>query len=259
MPSPAVSNCSLYCSDPSIATLVLKYKKSTLSSKIIDKPFVEVAWEKRKGKKKKQARNFYIGLLLMYPLSGGTRTPAAACDRGNMPCQCRGHAAAMHATPCQGIPTLRANRSSTKKKKIEARGRARAAQSFILDWPRASPSSPRKGRAYDVTRRPFETLDRPLAANPFRTRAEETTTINDGGSGAKTHDGYNVGEWGFFFSTLFHTNGFRPRRAYPPLHCGLDSGVILRKGPDNAKGSKVGYLAWPQCQIGSRALRGYLA
>lgn len=106
-----------------------------------------------------------------------------------------------------------------------------------------APAPPRKGRAYDVTRRPFETLDRPLAANPFRTRAEETTTINDGGPGAKTHDGYNVGEWGFFFSTLFHTNGFRPRRAYPPLHCGLDSGVILRKGPDNAKGSKVGYLA----------------
>lgn len=141
----------------------------------------------------------------------------------------------------RGSPrSLRANRSSTKKKKIEARGRARAAQSFILDWPRASPSSPRKGRAYDVTRRPFETLDRPLAANPFRTRAEETTTINDGGSGAKTHDGYNVGEWGFFFSTLFHTNGFRPRRAYPPLRTGLWSD--FEEGARQCEG-KQGWLS----------------
>ena len=155
----------------------------------------------------------------------------------SMPWSCRRHAC--HAM--SRIPTLRANRSSTKKKKIEARGSARRAVIHFTFTLGREPARPRKGRAYDVTRRPFETLDPPLPTTGCKSLSDSESDRRDDNdqrwrAGA---DGFTMwGDWGLFFffrPSFTQTDFVRARCAYPPLR----TGVILRKGPDNAKGSEV--------------------
>lgn len=97
-------------------------KVSLLRTKIT---FCRGAWGEKRGK----AYHFNPGVDLQ--CGGRERAPLPA-GRGNMPCECRGHAAPCNATPCQA-PTLRANRSSKKNKKIEARGRRAVIHSFYLN------------------------------------------------------------------------------------------------------------------------------
>ena len=158
----------------------------------------------------------------------------------SMPWSCRRHAC--HAM--SRIPTLRANRSSTKKKKIEARGSARRAVIHFTFTLGREPARPRKGRAYDVTRRPFETLDPPLPTTGCKSLSDSDSDRRDDNdqrwrAGA---DGFTMwGDWGFFFfSTLFHTNGFRPCTLR--LSSFADWSDFEEGARHNAKG-KRGYLA----------------